>query len=183
MKWTYCIVGPVCLCLIVSVALGQDLYFAKYEGIPGESDHPDHYDWIDIDTVEWSIFYPGDKGDNTAGGARPSNLLDISEFVISFAYEQSVPKLVEKLLKGGSIPTLEIEVTGIFADTRSTYLRYEFEDVKVIGYNVAGSSNSQDRPIVHLANRAGKVKITYTYIDSSSGAIHGMVETELDLRK
>jgi type VI secretion system secreted protein Hcp len=155
------------------MALGQDLYFAKYEGVGGESDDVNHINWIDIKTFEWSVM----PTDMSAGSMRDRALVKVEDIVLSFAYEKSAPKLVEASLRGKVFPKLEIEVVGTFGGSRATYLRYELTNVRIAAYSVSGEADSQGRPVVFAANSFEGIKITYSEYDDF-GTHLGNVEME-----
>ena len=113
--------------------------FAKYDGVDGESVDDNHRKWIDVLSMQWAVAEP-DSGPATNLSRRQGAPI-IDDLVLTYPYEKSTPKLVEKLLKGEVIPKLEIELTTTFGDGRATYLKYELKNVMVTNYQINGSAD------------------------------------------
>lgn len=148
-------------------------WFAKYEGVDGESDDANHDKWIDIMSYEWGL----ERANATVGDSRRRGSAVVDDLVMEFAYEKAAPKLLEKCHKGEVIPTLEVELTASYGGSRSTYLRYEMKNVLCSTYHVGGSADGSP-PTVVIANNFEEIKVTYTEYDSE-GNSKGNVETEI----
>jgi type VI secretion system secreted protein Hcp len=153
-----------------------DAVYAKYDGIDGESIDVDHNKWIDVLSIDWGVHKPGG---GVTGQSRRRGDAVVDDFVLEFYYEKSAPKLLEKCLMGAVIPKLEVELTMMFGggDTlgsEKTFLRYEFKNVVVTGYDVA-TDPEVGYPRVTVANNFEEMKVTYTEYDDE-GNSKGNVE-------
>ncbi len=152
-------------------------WFAKYDGIDGESNDENHDRWIEILSYEWGV----EKPSATIGDSRRRGAAIVNDLVVEFDYEKASPKLLEKCFKGEVIPTLEIELTASFGGARATYLRYEMKNVLCTMYNVGGYADGSP-PTVLIANNFEEIKVTYSEYDDE-GAFKGNVETEIKVEK
>ena len=148
------------------------IWFAKYDGIDGESIDENHSKWINILEYEWGL-----ERAEAPLESRRRGTAEIEPFVMRFDYEKAAPKLLDKCAKGEVIPKLEVELTMAFDETRPTYLRYEMKNVVCTAYQVGGIADGT-RPDVLIANEFEEIKVTYTEFDDS-GAPQGNVETTI----
>lgn len=149
-------------------------YFAKYEGVDGESQDANHEKWIEVLSIDWGVHQPGS---GATGPARRRGDVEIDDFIITFNYEKAAPKLLEKCLKGEVIPKLEVELTTTLQGASQTYLKYELSNVSITSYDVSGQADSGMPPTVTVANNFEEIKVTYTEYDEE-GNSKGNVETE-----
>ena len=152
-------------------------WFAKYDGVDGESTDANHSKWIDIIRYEWGV----ERSQATVGESRRRGAAVVDDFVMEFEYEKASPKLLEKCFKGEVIPKLEIELTAGFGGARATYLRYEMKNVLCTMYEVGGFAGGSP-PAVVIANNFEEIKVTYGEYDSEGG-LKGNVETETKVEK
>ncbi len=155
-----------------------EAWFAKYDGVDGEAEDQDHDKWIDVLSIDWGVHKPGG---GATGQSRRRGAPVIDDFVISFDYEKSSPKILEGCLTGKVFPKLEVELTTTFPDARVTYLRYEMKNVMCTNYDVGGSA-AAGRPVVVVGNNFEEIKVTYTEFDDT-GKPAGNVETEWKVEK
>lgn len=167
MKAANWILGSIFFVFLHSTGLGQDAIFARYDGIDGESLDESHLNWIDLQAFDWGVI----SQQRVRGTGSPQ----VKDFSISFYYEKSAVKLVDKFLKRGLIPKLEIELVRFAGENRAPFLKYEFKNVQITDYQVGGSAGSQIRPMVYVANSFEEVKVTYTEYDEM-GFSAGRVE-------
>ncbi len=157
----------------------NEAWFAKYDGFDGESQDQSHDKWIDVLAIDWGVQA---TGAGASGSSRRRGAPAVDDFVISFQYEKSAPKILEACLTGKVIPKLEIELTTAFSDAgQSTYLRYEMKNVTCRAYDVGGTATA-GRPIVVVGNNFEEIKVTYTEYDDT-GSSKGNVETEWKVEK
>lgn len=150
-------------------------WFAKYDGVDGESNDENHDKWIDIFRYEWGV----EKPSATIGDSRRRGAAVVHDLVIEFEYEKAATKLLDKCYRGEVIPTLEIELTAGFGGARATYLRYEMSNVLCTMYGVGGSADGNP-PTVVIANNFEEIKVTYSEYDDE-GNFKGDVETGIKL--
>jgi type VI secretion system secreted protein Hcp len=153
-------------------------YFAKYEGIDGESQDAEHDKWIEILSIDWGAHRPGT---GAAGPSRRRGAAIVEDITISFAYEKATPKLQEKCLKGEVIPKLEIELVGTGDSANQTYLKYELKNVMVTSFQDSGRAETGP-PTVVISNNFEEIKVTYTEYDDT-GSSKGNVEYEFKVEK
>ena len=165
----------------IAYQVGDDLpplpaagaWFAKYDGIDGESKDENHDKWIDVLSIDWGVHKPGG---GATGQSRRRGAPVVDDFVITFEYEKAAPKLLEKCLRGEIIPKLEIHLTATYGGARATYLRYEMKNVACTAYDVGGTAEAGP-PTVVVGNNFEEIKVTYTEYDDQ-GNSQGNVETE-----
>jgi type VI protein secretion system component Hcp len=146
--------------------------YAKYEGIDGESPDVDHHDWIELARFAWGAHQTTVA---QADPRRARTAADPDGFVLAFAYEKASPKLEEKVFKGDVIPRLEVEVTAYTGEDRTTYLRYDFTNVRVTDFTVEATAG-YGRPEMVFANTFEEVKVTYSEFDPMTGEWKGNIE-------
>ena len=165
--------------VFVPAAISNDInpsmmaYFAKYDGIDGESNDAGHNNWIEIQSIDWGA---QKSISGVSGISRRRAAVDIEDLVITMAYEKASIKLQEKCLKGVVIPRLQIELTTMF-ETRETYLKYDLTNVMVTGFDFSGSIESGGLPLLTVANNFEEVKVTYTEFDEAGNPM-GNIEFE-----
>jgi type VI secretion system secreted protein Hcp len=153
-------------------------WFAKYNGIDGESQDANHDRWIDVLSYDWGMRKPGGAA---TGQSRRRGAAIVEPFVMTFNYEKASPKLLEKCLLGGIIPKLEVELTATCGGARVTYLKYEMKNVACESYMVGGYADGTP-PTVVIANNFEEIKVTYTEY-GSEGNSKGNVETTWKVEK
>lgn len=153
-------------------------WFAKYDGIDGESQDAHHEKWIDVLSYEWGMRKPGGAA---TGQSRRRGAPIIKPFEMTFDYEKASPKLLERCLRGEIIPKLEVELTATYGGARATYLRYEMKNVSCKAYHVGGFADGTP-PTVVIANNFEEIKVTYTEYDSE-GNSKGNVETTYQVER
>lgn len=159
--------------------------FAKYDGIDGESNDANHDKWIDVLSIDWGAHKPGG---GATGQSRRRGAAVVEDMRLTFEYEKSAPKLLEKLLMGEVIPKLEIELTANYGGSRATYLRYELKNVQVTSYDVSGENlaegelRSEEIPTVVVKSNFEEIKVTYTEYDDEGSKL-GNVETTWKVEK
>jgi len=145
--------------------------FANYDGVDGESVDANHPKWVDVLSMEWAVESPTGPATNQS---RRQGAPIIEDLVLTYLYDKSTPKLVEKLLKGEVIPMLEVELTNTWGNGGATYLKYEMKNVMLTSYYVNASADGGP-PTVVLANNFEEIKVTYTPYDNE-GNSEGDVE-------
>lgn len=154
--------------------------FAKYDGVDGESRDAHHNNWIDVLSLDWGAYHPGS---GSTGQSRRRASAVVEDLVLTIEYEKASPKLLEKCLKGGVVPKLEVELTATYGGARATYLRYELKNVMVTSYQInASGSDEAGPPTVVIGNNFEEIKVTYTEFDDE-GSNRGNVETEYKVEK
>ena len=156
--------------MVDELSSGASLQFAKYEYIDGESMDTAHPDWIAIQSIEWGAH------SQPFNNAARANIPSIDSFVITFVYEKAAPKIAEACLTGQMVGNLQVELTNP-GDTSQVYLRYDLHNVQVVDYGV--SSDPEGRMLVTVANRFGRIGVTYWQYDAQ-GQIMGTSEFTYD---
>jgi type VI protein secretion system component Hcp len=172
----------------------DELWFARYDGIAGESDGPplpptgedgpkahgeSGGEWIDILSISWGSHKPGG---GATGQSRRRGGVVVEDLIITMEYEKSTVKLLEKLNLGEVIPKVEIEQTANYGGSRATYIKYELTNVQVTSFQVSGDTSEGGPPTVTIANNFEEYKVTYTEYDSE-GDKGGDVETTWKVEK
>lgn len=151
-------------------------WYAKYDGIDGESQDADHEGWINVLSIDWGMNKPA----GVTGASRRRGAAAVDDFVITYDYEKASPKVLEACLEGKVIPKLEIELTTTYEES-ATYLRYEMKNVLCTTYDVSGSA-VLGPPTVVVANNFEEIKVTYSEY-GEQGDFIGNVETTWQVEK
>lgn len=164
----------------------DELWFAQYVGIEGESEGDDpraadpHDKWIDVLSIDWGSNKPG--GGATGQSRRRGGVI-VEDMRLTMEYEKSSVKLLEKLNMGEVIPKLEIEQTSNYGGSRATYLKYELTNVQVTSFEVSGAAEDGGPPTVTIANNFEEYKVTYTEYNSDGSTNGGNAETTWKVEK
>jgi type VI secretion system secreted protein Hcp len=147
-------------------------FFAKFEGIQGESKEKEHKDWTDVSSVSFSVHM---AGAGAAGQTRRRGAATVEDIQITREYDKSSPKLEEAVLSGKVFPKVEIHNTATFGDAKAVFLKLELKDVKITSYHFSGSTRGDAVPTESLSLNFGEKKHTYTEYDNK-GTKKGNVE-------
>lgn len=63
------------------IASSSMAYFAKCEGVDGESQNTNHEKWIVVISIDWGVHQPGSAA---TGPARRRGDVEIDDFIITF---------------------------------------------------------------------------------------------------
>ena len=108
--------------------------FLKISGVDGESTDKDHDGWIDVLSYSGSSIQPSSS---VTGTSRDRGSVSMSDFTITKELDKATPKLNEALLKGETIPRIELEVTGSGQSTIYTLI-----DVVVTSITKSGNKET-----------------------------------------
>ena len=157
------------------------LAFAKIDGIEGDSKQKGFEKQIEIVKIEHAIFQP--VGVSAGGrGTLTVSQADHKPFVFYKEHDNTSPKLhLFYGSNGAHIPKVEVTLCRQAGTDPIAYMKYEFEDVVVAGYEVAGDITGDGLPEEKVSLVYGKLKVTYTDSDSTGKAL-GQITAEFDRR-
>jgi len=156
------------------------LAFAKIDGIEGDSKRKGFEKQIEIVKIEHVISQP--VGVSAGGrGALTVSQSDHEPFVFYKEHDKATPKLNQHSCNGAHIPKVEVTLCRQAGTDPIAYMKYEFEDVVVAGYEVAGDITGDGLPEEKVSLVYGKLKVTYTDSDSTGKAL-GQITAEFDRR-
>jgi len=129
--------------------------FLKIEEIDGESTDKGHKDWIELESVTWSVETP------TSGGV-PTGPPTISGITVKNVLDKSSPNLFKAAVSGEHLRDVKIDFCR--SDDKGCYLKYELENAMISKYNFGGSS-SEDQLTESVTFNFAKIKVTYQKFD------------------
>lgn len=135
-------------------------FYLQIEGVKGESSDDKHRDWIECQTVNWSLSQPKSATASTAGG-HTAERCELSEISISKLVDLASPLLAQLCACGKTIPRAKIEMQR--ADGQGEPVKYfEVELENVLIAHVAPSFAGGDFPIESLGLKFSRVRWKYT---------------------
>ncbi|UGQ48876.1 Hcp family type VI secretion system effector [Massilia endophytica] len=144
-----------------------DVYL-HIEGIRGESRDDRHKDWIECESVGWSISQPRSATASTGGG-HTAERAELSEISFVKLADLSSPILAQTCAAGRTIPKARIEFMR--ADGQGERIKYyEIELENVLIGHVAPSVGAGKIMYENVALKFSKVRWKYTQQNISGGA-------------
>ena len=154
--------------------------FLKLDGIPGESTDDKHKEWIEVLSYSHSITQPT-SGTVSGSGGRTAERCDHADFAISKQMCKSDPKLALACSRGDHIKEVILQLCRAGGD-KQKYMEYKMTDVVVTSVSPGGSAEGGEAlPVTSITLGYGKIEITYTEMDSTTGAPKGDVTSYWDL--
>jgi type VI secretion system secreted protein Hcp len=144
--------------------------YAYFEGIPGESEHIDYEDWIDVLTFEFSIHQP----ETTPGPIRRRGEVEFGDIVLTKMVDKATPKLMEKVALGEVIPDVKIVMTK---GEGLVFYQYELSNVLVTGVESSVSTMGDIYPSDTITLGYEEIKVIYTQYDTEGHSM-GNIEWE-----
>lgn len=155
------------------------LMFLQIDGVPGESTEELHRDWIDIDAFNWSETMASLTA--TVSG-RSAGKVNMADFHFSMKTNKASPVLFLDCAIGKYIPNARLDVCIPFGAENQgplIYLRFNFTQVTITSYSIAGSS-PMDRSVDGFSIAFSKITMTYIQI-GEDGSIIGVINAYYDL--
>ena len=144
-----------------------DVYL-QIDGIKGESADERHRDWIECQSVAWSVSQPRSATASTGGG-HTAERCEHSEISVSKLADLSTPILLQLCSSGKTIPRARIEFMR--ADGQGERIKYfEIELENVLIGAVSPSVGEGDFLSENVGLKYSKVKWKYTQQKVSGGA-------------
>jgi type VI secretion system secreted protein Hcp len=148
--------------------------FLNITGILGESQEVNHRDWIDIAAFNWS------EAAAAIAAGRASGVATIKDFIFTTQTSRASPKLFLAGATGQIFPKATLECwTGSGEQTGAEFLKFQFDNVIITSYNIAGSTTDY-RPLDQFSITFSKINMTYWMIDEN-GNQAGSVSAWYDL--
>lgn len=147
--------------LLVSPAMGA--WYAKFDGIDGESTDKDHKDWIDILAFNKSITVP--PSSSTRPGAPQASDLSLSKYI-----DKASPQLALYCCTGQHIPEVTLELVSD-NQQRLPYYRIKMKRVFVSSYSVGGDQNQSPLPTEEITLNFEEIEWTYIEYDGQGRVV------------
>ena len=142
-------------------------FYLQIDGVKGESTDDKHKDWIECQSVSWSLSQPRSATASTSGG-HTAERCELSEISISKLVDLASPLLAQLCACGKTIPKAKIEMQR--ADGQGEPVKYfEVELENVLIAHVAPSFAGSDFPSESLGLKFSKVRWKYTKQKISGG--------------
>lgn len=136
-----------------------DVYL-QIEGIKGESQDAGHKDWIECDSVHWSIHQPKSATASTGGG-HTAERAELEEITLSKPSDLSSPILMQHCAMGKTITRAKLEFMRADGNGQPVkYFEIELENVLIgsISPGIAAGTILGE----HMALKFSKVKWKYS---------------------
>jgi len=136
-----------------------DVYL-QIEGIKGESQDAGHKDWIECDSVHWSIHQPKSATASTGGG-HTAERAELEEITLSKSSDLSSPILMQHCAMGKTITRAKLEFMRADGNGQPVkYFEIELENVLIgsISRGIAAGTILGE----HMALKFSKVKWKYS---------------------
>lgn len=143
-----------------------DVYL-QIDGIKGESADAAHPDWIECQSVNWSLRQPKSATASTAGG-HTAERVELSDVVFTKISDLASPILAQSCATGKTIPKARFEFMR--ADGQGEAVKYyEVELENVLIAHVAQGVAGGDVMSENIGLKFSKVKWRYTRQKISGG--------------
>ena len=143
------------------ISFADAAWYAKFDGVDGESTDDSHKDWINLLSVDWGMHQ------SEAGATRRSSRIIMDDFVITKMADKTTPILTEPICKGEGFKKVEIELCKNNAGEQHCYLRYELKNVFITSYQIGGSAEGDSVPTEQLSLNFEEIKTTYIPLDEA----------------
>jgi type VI secretion system secreted protein Hcp len=144
-----------------------DVYL-QIDGIKGESQDDKHKDWIECESVNWSMSQPRSATASSAGG-HTAGRVDVDDITFFKLADLASPILAQTCCAGKTIPKAKFEFMRADAQgARIKYFEIELENVLIshVAPGVSGGSIMGES----IALKFSKVKWKYTQQKVTGGA-------------
>ena len=143
------IVCLVVMCVLMATAV-QAAWYAKFDGIDGESRDDKHQNWIEILSAKHEM--------HDAPGS--ANSAELGDFDLIKVMDSTTPKLTQPVCDGKAFKTVIIELCEPNEDgLEECYMRYELEKVRITSYSFHGAAD--DIPTETLTLNYDKITTTF----------------------
>ena len=136
-----------------------DVYL-QIDGIKGESQDTGHKDWIECESVHWSIHQPKSATASTGGG-HTAERAELEEITLSKVADLASPILMQHCAMGKTIPKAKFEFMR--ADGNGTPIKYfEIELENVLIGSISPGISAGTILGEHLSLKFSRVKWRYS---------------------
>jgi type VI secretion system secreted protein Hcp len=151
--------------------------FLQVDGIQGESDNPDHKDWIEPSAFHWGVSRPGQSF--PTGGGAPAPVADHGDLTIVKEIDKATPKLFLKCCNGGVIATVKLEIwPPAFYKAPVPIVVYELRNVIVTSAKPVGAEGAYLMEEVSFNYR--RIDMTYNEFNSDGGGLKSTTKATWD---
>ena len=145
--------------------------YISIDTVTGEAQQSAHVGWIEIYSFSWGASNPTTVGTGTTG--LSAGKVSVSSFNIMKKTDSSSPTLFAGCCTGQHFATATVEMskaTGT-SGVQQVFLQYVFTDVMIESIQWSGSTGGDDTPTESVSLAFGKVAITYSKQDDTTGAM------------
>ncbi len=149
---------------IVSLPASRPSAFKAYvriEPIKGDSNDPEHKDWIQAISFSWGVSNPNSGSPGGGGSDSPA----FTDFEIVHKMDLSSPKLALAVCNGQHIKEVILDLCQ--PDNGRIFMEYRFEDVILTSLNPAGEVKSGEIPMEQFGFTYRRVEWRYYPADGS----------------
>jgi type VI secretion system secreted protein Hcp len=152
--------------------------FLQVDYIPGESQDPDHRNWIEPSAFHWGVSRPGQSFPIGAGSPTPA--ADHADLTIVKEIDKATPKLFLKCCNGGTIPTITLEIWPTGTLYSRPLVVYELSDAIVTSAKPVGANVGSSYLMEEVSFNYRRIDITYNEFDPKTGTLKGSVKAFWD---
>ena len=154
--------------------------FLRIDGIPGESTHETHKDWIEVLSYSHSVYLPS-SGSRSSGDTRTAERCDHQDFSVVKMLDKASPILALLCCNGQYIGEIRLELCQATGD-KNRYMEYRFSDVIITAIRPGSSGLSGGaRPLEEVSFNYSQIEWSYTAYDPDTGLPEGNVGAKWDL--
>ncbi len=146
------------LLLSAAPARAEQLYVLGLQGINGDSELPtliENNKGIDVLSFSWGVTNPASIGNKGLVSDKPA----FTDFAVNVFGGREVPELVLRIATGAQIPLAKFVVYESTGEGLVKKYELEFGDVKITGFQSAGSSGDRIHHFLSLAYSRLKIRI------------------------
>jgi type VI secretion system secreted protein Hcp len=139
--------------------------YVKYGDIKGNATHDKHKEWLDVQSLQWSV----NRSIATKSGSsqnREASEPSLSEVSLFKEMDAASPKLLTEACTGAAGKKVEIHLVST-GSPGVTYAEYELTNGLISSYSM---SSSGDRPTESLTISFTKIQFKYTPYDDKHKA-------------
>jgi len=140
-------------------------------GINGDATQNEHVNWIEIDSLQFSITRA--ISDSAGTQNREASAPSVSEFTLTKEMDRASPLIFFDAVTGDKGNDVTIHITQTGAST-VTYVEYKLTNALVSAYSV---SSGGDRPVETLALSFTAIEFKYTPLDGTGKSINPIVKS------
>jgi type VI secretion system secreted protein Hcp len=154
--------------------------FLKVDAVDGEITDSKHKSWIEVFNWSFGETQPGAARRSTAGGATAERV-NMKDFMITMRTNKASPKLFLFGASGKHIKEVQLDVCRSTGD-KQRFLNIKLSDVMVSSFiSIGNSKGAEPIPTEEIMFNFGKIEITYTQMDPSTGKPKGDVNANWDV--
>lgn len=151
--------------------------FAKFDGLPGDSEDGKHKEWIDLLSWSWGVSQSANTHLAKGGGRAQASVGDLS---LVKHVDKATPDLMKACLTGKHFPWVKLACTKAGGDENFDFVKIQMDDVVISSVSTGGHGGEDSMTESVSLNFA---KVSYTYAEQAADGSEGAKgEAKFDIR-